>query len=625
MRWLALGLLFAAAPVSGEGFHDVTGFTHVDLKAVFETPDGTVLIGGEDGTLIEIRGSKVSRIVIPKLPTFADTFEQIEKGSTKDFPGTQLMKDALDGVVVSGKDVWVAVGESHLAHFDGIAWSVVEQGKDRGGEELALAADGRLWITGATAAGTFSGHQNPWIWDPQKKTFVDGPDLPGEHMRGIAAQGDDIWVDGYNGSLYRSRKGGPFTRMSTADDKEDYNGLWLDPKGTSGYVLRRSDVLEKTGDTFAPIALPPGTHGVLETVFGIGGEAWVAGDELFHRTSGGAFEEVDIADTQEAGKGVLSLGASRIEAVHGRAANDVWMVGRGGGIYHYDGKVVRSREPRFAEDRVIGLAWLDDTTWTAWTADNVILEGNTTGVTKHVAGPPLERIDTPDAFTALASGELAVATCSTVFARATSGAWKAIRTLKVAGCIHGLVGTDREHLWVVTDEFDAGGHLWRLVNGAPSEVKLGLAKDQHAFSIATAPDGSVWVGAEGAVFHVVNGAAKRFAVRKRDDVKGISIRGPNDVWFAIDAHDIGAGGAVAHWNGTKLERIGKLAANALDTVVALPDGNVWAFGLGGVATHSTDGKTFTPFDLGGAPGILASAARNGTIAIGGEYGAVMIR
>lgn len=61
-------------------------------------------------------------------------------------------------------------------------------------------------------------------------------------------------------------------------------------------------------------------------------------------------------------------------------------------------------------------------------------------------------------------------------------------------------------------------------------------------------------------------------------------------------------------------------------MVALPDGSVHAFGLGGVGTSSTDGKTFKPIDTGTSRTIShATADADGNLVLGGEFGSVIVR
>jgi hypothetical protein len=114
--------------------------------------------------------------------------------------------------------------------------------------------------------------------------------------------------------------------------------------------------------------------------------------------------------------------------------------------------------------------------------------------------------------------------------------------------------------------------------------------------------------------------------QRSDDYRGIAIRAPNDVWFATDANEIGAAGTLVHWDGRKLHRLDHLAANFLSAVAALPDGSVWAVGLGGVTTYSPDGKVFRPAQLGAHATLEHLIAHpSGALLAAGDHGAILQR
>lgn len=594
------------------------------LRKVVVTPSGDVWIAGDHATLLHLTRDAagtpaLGTISIGGVPTVASVFESIEKGATKDFPGSELQTLAFEGLAVDDRSIWVAASSDHLIRWDGRAWNHIP--RTRAGEELMIAKDGRLWAVGDI--NVFSDEQAPKIFDPDKPGKTDGPTIPQKgHLSAIARQGDDVWVAGMDGLLYRSRRGATFEKVPL-DEKDWLRAMWLDPDGAAGYVITSSKVYARSGDGFALWH----TADRIETVFASPGgfPVWFAGDHLWRSTSAKeAPTRVKIDGDEVPGKPILAIDAARFESVDGRSPDDVWLVGRAGMIAHWDGRALKELFPRFAEDDVVGIVWLDTTTWQAATEDGVLLTGTLAGVTKHERAPAPFDKDDIRVFTRLRSGEIVIGSCRAFAVREKTGAWTPLP--KLPGCARAVAGLDRKQLWAVGSQEFVDGKAWRLERGTWIEMPTGMGEHDDLRAVAVGPDGTAWMVGDGVI---LRGDAKGLRLVQRhehDDYRGIAIRGANDVWIATDANDLGAAGTLVHWTGKAFERHDKLTTNFLSTVVALPDGSVHAFGLGGVGVSSPDGKTFTPIDVGTTRTLTqASADANGNLVIGGDFATVFVR
>jgi hypothetical protein len=431
-------------------------------------------------------------------------------------------------------------------------------------------------------------------------------------------QGKDVWVAGFDGMLQRSRGGKPFESIAV-EKAHDFEAMWLDHDGTAGYLAAYGAIYKRDGDSFTPAREVKGSIAAIHA-FGDGEPAWFVGESVW-LLEGGMMREVPIEGFPTAI--MLSLGVSRIESVHGRTPDDVWFVGRGGLIAHWNGKTLEQLFPRMTEEHIRGLAWLDGDRWLAAAGDGTLITGSlANGVTGREPSP-MEGHDKPRVLSTLRSGELVLAGCHTdMFKRDKRGTWTKLPDLK--GCVTDVHGMDADHIWAVgTNDFV--GAAWKLERGKWIEIPTGMAEHEDLHDVEVAANGDVWIAGDGAIFQAKRGGKLvQITKHEHDDYRDISIRAPDVVWFATNANEIGAAGTLVHWNGTALERFDHLTANYLSAVVAKPDGSVLAVGLGGVATYSADGKTFKPLQVGAQVTLTHLIVHaNGTVLAGGDYGAIV--
>src|SRR3569623_105948 len=585
------------------------------LRAVRVTPEGDVWIAGEDATLIEITRDRsgtprIAKLDVPAVPTYAETFEALERGASKDFPGTDLMKVSFKGLAASSShDVWVALGSKYISHWDGRAWHRmnVERGSS-GGDRFSLDGHGALWAVGGVLP--FGDQQHGESIDAQG--VKQGPVVTtGEKLEAIARDGEDVWVGSTRGNLWRSHAGAAFAQVAMPDQSS------IDAI-SAHYVLTSRALCRRSGEKGTQVVE---TRGIVRAMLELPGDVvWVVGDHAMLVEHGTA-RDIAIADFIPGDHAVMTLDSERFEDVDGRAADDVWMVGRGGEILHWDGTALRELRPHLVEDAIAGVVSLGADAWLAAARDGTLIEGTAShGITSHVKGP----IDGSAVIARTNAGEIVLAGChADVLVRKGDGTWSKLP--KLDGCIRAIGGVDAKHLWAVGSKEMVDGKAWRLVGSSWQAVPTGLGDNDDLNAVAAASNGDVWIAGDGALFLArASGALKRIAKHASDDYRGIALRAPDDVWLATDARDIGSAGTLLHWDGKRLARFARLPADGLHAVAVTPGGELWAVGLEGVATHSTDGHTFKGAHPGAALDALAALPSGGLLGVG-RLGAVVQR
>ncbi len=598
------------------------------LRDVHVMPNGEVWIVGDGATLLRIvRGDngarRVSQISVPKVPTVGSIFAEIEgRPVDDDFPGSATMfLDFESLIATNANDVWIAIGERELVHWDGKQWRHKRFAEAYRGEEFMFGADGKIWTVGAIA---LSETQHPQVLDPGHpgEGFANGPLIPSDgHMRAIAWQGQDVWVAGFYGNLFRSRGGQAFQPMTMPHDGESYEAMWLDPEGNAGYLIGDRGLYERSGAGFV---MAHENRDLEDVVSFSGGEPVFAVGRWVWRIEGGKLVELAIDEYEPKRDLISSYAAERIEAVHALTPDDVWMVGRAGMILHYDGDKLRELFPRVIEDDIEGAVWTGEDTWLASSGKGMLLSGTMgTGITSHVQAP----IDDVTVVTKTLKGDILLAGCheDILVREGTQDALTWNKVPKLEACIRGLHGTDRNNLWAVGSEEGKDGRAWHLEGGVWTEVATGMGEYDDLNAVAVAKNGDVWLAGNSALF-LAKGGGKLIRIAKHpyDDYKHIAIRAPDDIWIATDANDIGSAGTLLHWNGKKLERHDKLTANYLSAVVALDSGEVWAVGLGGVATRRGPKGVFRPLDTRTDRSLDHVLAHpSGRLVVFGQYGAIL--
>lgn len=142
-------------------------------------------------------------------------------------------------------------------------------------------------------------------------------------------------------------------------------------------------------------------------------------------------------------------------------------------------------------------------------------------------------------------------------------------SLRLTARVGPMVETSTGDVWIST----AAGHLVRVDSSAVVQQELDLPGE--LVSLAAAPDGSLWVGGVGQVFHVVDGRVETFgadANMPRGDVRSLLAEADGGVWIAT------YGGGLGHLADGKVRRFSREAGlpdNSLSCILDDGLGRLW--------------------------------------------------
>lgn len=527
---------------------------------------------------------ELSKIDVPKTPNLEDSIRRIEgeRYRASDWPGYGLKKSAYDAISAAGpKDVWITIAGGGSAHFNGTSWRL----EKASGTALMHDERGRTWMAGGGDQGAKAA---PVIFEKRGGEVVSesGPALPNAGRIGaLARQGDQVWAAGNSGALLVSKAGGPFVAVEPPDDKrEDFKALWLDPKGTAGFLLG-TNVYRKVGERFEEKLELPGGANDLWSASG-GHSVWAVGFWPY-RLQNGKFSRVPIEGYRAGDDLTLGLFEDRFEAVDGIASNDVWMVGAFGGVFRFDGTALKEVFPRETEAHLVGLEWTGERAWTAATRDGKMLSGTLDTDRISAEASPLEDAET---FQKLLSGDFVMAWCSKVRVR-VGATWKELPA--APSCVKRVAGVGPDDFWAMGGGLLEEKHVWRFKKGKWRAVPTGV--DARLYDVAVAADGTAFIGGDGVLFRLAGGGLEIVARDAQARFRAVAIKSATDVWIGGGSDDFDGG--VFHWDGKRLERFPKAAASTLSSIAFDAAGNLWAVGIDGVAARY-DGKTFVPLATG---------------------------
>jgi hypothetical protein len=308
-------------------------------------------------------------------------------------------------------------------------------------------------------------------------------------------------------------------------------------------------------------------------------------------------------------------GEYRFGAVDGIEPNDVWMVGAYGGVFRFDGTALKEVFPRETEADIVGLEWTGERSWTAATRDGKVLSGTLDTDRISAEASPLEEALT---FQRLLSGDFVMAWCSKVRVR-VGATWKELPA--APSCVRRVAGVGPDDFWAIGGGSLEEKEVWRFKKGKWRAVRTGV--DTRVNGISVAADGTAWIGGDGVLFR---SAGERLEVVARDEqarFRAVAIKSATDVWIGGGSDDFHGG--VFHWDGKRLERFPKAAANHLSSIAFDAAGNLWAVGNDGVASRY-DGKTFVPLATGTREDLRHLLIHpSGVMLVAGEGGTLLRR
>lgn len=288
-----------------------------------------------------------------------------------------------------------------------------------------------------------------------------------------------------------------------------------------------------------------------------------------------------------------------ITMIRGRSTTDVWAVGAGGGVAHFDGTSWRRSE---TETQL--------TLWGVWLPDGV--EVAFVGLDSFFA----RGVDVPDGGAASAGGwsrqKPTYAPGHAPPPGTVTGAWSP---------------PGGEWSWFATK----GGALWRLRRSPSAELEgsTGIAAGTCSVLGCTgtkalhgASASALWaVGSFGSAIRVSDAqgdapTAKRFNTQTMNALNGVWEATASDVWA------VGAGGTIRHYTGDPLlwEIVANLPTSVdLNAIWGFSSSDIWAVGDAGVVIHY-DGTSWSRVKVAG----LGSDRPNLTTVWGAAPGHVWI-
>jgi len=404
-------------------------------------------------------------------------------------------------VLSSDNELWAGSWENGISRFDGEQWRQVESP----GLDIVLAAttDGSIWASDGYE--DLAGQYKDGSW----RTFTTDDGLPSTEdiLKAFAAPDGSLWVGTSWGAGQLGRyDGGSWRTYSTADGLPNdavtilaisHDGtLWLsDESGISRFDGSRSTLVIPASDLQGM---------VIDAAIAPDGALWFATYDWGSRTGYGVQRVVDHMRTSFSVYD--GLPSNRVTAIHIESDGTVW-VGTDGGVAQYTGE-----------------------SWRAYTTDD------------QIAGGEIRSIDVaPDGaiwFTSLGGG----------VSRLDEAGWQTYT--EQDGLADNLLwdgtiaadGTAWFGTWTsgMVSEFD--GHVWNSYGTSD-----GLNTGGYVWTVAAAPDGSVWAGTDSGVAHFDGQVWQMYKPTDDgivlDDVRSIVISRDETVW--IGTYDYEQGGRVA--------------------------------------------------------------------------------
>lgn len=299
---------------------------------------------------------------------------------------------------------------------------------------------------GPAPAGADAGPEVP-AWE------VLTEEQPGALLSVWAASADDVWVVGADardgtGPIVLRHRGGDVERVSTGLTDGDlwwvfgFAGGPVYMGGSGGVILRVQD------NNIVPMATPDG-----RTVFGLWGtssaDMWAVGGAS---GGGGGFAWRLVDDAWEAEPTVPAdietTGA--IWKVHGRAADDAWLVGSNGIALHWDGAALTPGDTGVGASLFTVFGTVERYVAVGGEVSEIIVEHDGDGwvnATPEERTPFLSGVFLADADTGVATGANGL-----IMERSATGWAKSSIDVPTSEDLHGVFIDDRGGVWV------AGGH-----------------------------------------------------------------------------------------------------------------------------------------------------------------------
>ena len=230
-----------------------------------------------------------------------------------------------------------------------------------------------------------------------------------------------------------------------------------------------------------------------------------------------------------------------LHATWGSDADDVWFVGKGGRVLHWNGATLSPRDAGTKKD-LYGV-WGTSRSDVYLVGDGVILHWD--GQTWHSEAPDgtgiLRGVHIPvDGSTVLACGDGGV-----VLRRSSTGSWQAETTASKLS-LQGIWASSASQVWAVAEH----GRALRLSGGVWTEADMPGAGTRTVRAIAGSLDGRLFACGDGGYLAATDDTASWQQTLANDgdnprDLKGVWARDSTEAWA------IGSSGALLHFVGKK--------------------------------------------------------------------------
>jgi hypothetical protein len=468
----------------------------------------------------------------------------------------------------SASDIWAVGAVGTILHWNGFNWSSFASGTTNRLEAVWGISTTDAWAVGA--AGTIL-HWNGAAWTTQ-------PSGTSNHLYGVwGSAATDVWAVGDDGggfSLTVRWNGSTWTTGSAGTSA--LSGIWGSAANDVWAVGRAGSTSHWNGTAWLAAQI---SSNDLEAVWGASGsDVWATGN-------GEAWRWTAATGWRTSALPVPSWNF----AVGGSAANDLWVVGKGGATYHFDGSTWT---------RQTNAIWINELTgvWSSSTTD-VWAVGHP-GI-YHSTGAGWSFVTSPSNFVHSAvwgsspSDVWVTGWFATFVIHWNGAAWSMVTTPRT-GYLFSVWGSSANDVWAV----GSAGSILHWDGSSWTTSTSGTVASLNGVWSGSATD--AWAVGGGGTILRWNGSSWSSVTAPSALFNSVWGAGPNDVW-AVGADASGVSGTVVHWDGTAWSSVPVGTTSVLRGVWGTASQDVWAVGDLGTVLH-WDGVAWST-----VPGITANS------------------
>ncbi|HEY3447258.1 MAG TPA: hypothetical protein VGK67_12875 [Myxococcales bacterium] len=530
--------------------------------------------------------------------------------------------------VVAEDDVWVGGGAGLLMHWDGKAWTHVPSGTTSRINDIWGPASNDLWAVGF---GKVVLHWDGMAWTPVATPFsepfvfngvwgtssqdlwlvgfdhsnpsTDGSTLPtgpgviarfdGQAWTAVKPEGAkalvrvtgtsaaDVWA--FDGSSALHWDGTAWTPVAGCGAD-----AWS-PDSSGMYCTFKGHLLERTGTTWTKLASDPilGAQSIWGTSQT---DIWIAGADCFGACSGvGSFAAIDHWDGAKLER-ELSDDGGELTKIRGSGPDDVWAVGIGGRLLHWNGSGWTSSTEKGCE-----LFWggvHGSSPSNVWALGGKYERPPQFDYSAAVAGlsnTGWERIEAPGldhawALWAGAENDVWTADRSGAVAHWDGSRWTK-SVVDLTASLWSLWGFSGDDVWAVgytgdhpnetAASFHWDGSQW-------TNIAVGLPPETVLLGLWGSSDSDLWAAGSRILHWDGNAWTAAFDPGPLSRLNSISGSSSADIWAVGGTATVSGGlltqGYAAHWDGSSWTVVSVGDVFPLGTVWAAGPSDVWASG-----------------------------------------------